>query len=284
MSFIAPVVIIALLAFLVLSAVKFAKYSKWSTHSRFDLYPVPKEKGRGEYGGSFYEEDEWWTKERKVDHAAEMIDVMKEMIFIRKLFISQRNLWIPSFLFHGGIYVLMAWSICLFIPAFWPLGWVVSIMSFVGSVGFAMATVGAAWLLILRLTREDLRVFTTPQDYFNLILILVVLCTGIYCWTAGGYNVFEVARQCWTFSLVKTTPILVFHLIALSALMIYIPVSKMGHYAGKFFCFRSVFWDNNPNTAGSDTEKKMKAAGATPVTTKWSAPHAQPAPAKDTEE
>ena len=284
MSFIAPVVIIALLAFLVLSAVKFAKYSKWSTHSRFDLYPVPKEKGRGEYGGSFYEEDEWWTKERKVDHAAEMIDVMKEMIFIRKLFISQRNLWIPSFLFHGGIYVLMAWSICLFIPAFWPLGWVVSIMSFVGSVGFAMATVGAAWLLILRLTREDLRVFTTPQDYFNLVLILVVLGTGIYCWTAGGYNVFEVARQCWTFSLVKTTPILVFHLIALSALMIYIPVSKMGHYAGKFFCFRSVFWDNNPNTAGSDTEKKMKAAGATPVTTKWSAPHAQPAPAKDTEE
>ena len=284
MSFIAPVVIIALLAFLVLSAVKFAKYSKWSTHSRFDLYPVPKEKGRGEYGGSFYEEDEWWTKERKVDHAAEMIDVMKEMIFIRKLFISQRNLWIPSFLFHGGIYVLMAWSICLFIPAFWPLGWVVSVMSFVGSVGFAMATVGAAWLLILRLTREDLRVFTTPQDYFNLVLILVVLGTGIYCWTAGGYNVFEVARQCWTFSLVKTTPILVFHLIALSALMIYIPVSKMGHYAGKFFCFRSVFWDNNPNTAGSDTEKKMKAAGATPVTTKWSAPHAQPAPAKDTEE
>ncbi len=276
-------VLAALIGFLVLSAAKFAKYSKWSTHSRFDLYPIPKETGRGVYGGSFYEEDEWWTKERKVDHVAEMIDVMKEMIFIRKLFVSQRGLWVPSFLFHGGIYVMLAWSICLFIPAFWPLDWVVAVMNVVGVIGFGCATLGAAILLVLRITREDLRVFTTPEEYFNLIAILVVLISGIYCWTNVA-NVYFVAHQVFTLSATNLEPIVLVHLVLMGALMIYIPISKMGHYAGKFFCFRSVFWDNNPNLAGSETEKKMKAAAAVPATTKWSAPHCQPAPAKDSEE
>lgn len=275
-------VLVALIGFLALSAAKFAKYAKWSTHSRFDLYPIPKESGRGVYGGSFYEEDEWWTKERKVDHAAEMIDVMKEMIFIRKLFISQRGMWVPSFMFHFGIYIMLAWSFCLFIPAFWPIDWVVAVMSFVGILGFAMTTIGAAILLIQRITREDLRVFTTPEEYFNLIAILVVLITGIYCWM--NYDVFTVAHQVLTLDAANIAPIVLVHLVLMGALMIYVPISKMGHYAGKFFCFRSVFWDNNPNMVGSETEKKMKAAAAQPVTTKWSAPHCQPAPAKDSEE
>lgn len=275
-------VLAALIGFLVLSAAKFAKYAKWSTHSRFDLYPIPKESGRGVYGGSFYEEDEWWTKERKVDHGAEMIDVMKEMVLIRKLFVSQRDLWFPSFLFHFGIYIMLAWSICLFIPAFWPVNWVVSIMSFVGSVGFAMTSFGAMWLLVLRITREDLRVFTTPIEYFNLIAIIIVLASGISSWT--HVDVFYVAHQVLTLNATGIEPMVLVHMVMLGALMIYIPLSKMGHYAGKFFCFRSVFWDNNPNLAGSATEQKMKAAAATPVTTKWSAPHCQPAPAKDSEE
>ena len=199
-----------------------------------------------------------------------------------KLFISQRGMWVPSFMFHFGIYIMLAWSFCLFIPAFWPIDWVVAVMSFVGILGFAMTTIGAAILLIQRITREDLRVFTTPEEYFNLIAILVVLITGIYCWM--NYDVFTVAHQVLTLDAANIAPIVLVHLVLMGALMIYIPISKMGHYAGKFFCFRSVFWDNNPNMVGSATEKKMKAAAAQPVTTKWSAPHCQPAPAKDSEE
>ena len=39
-----------------------------------------------------------------------------------------------------------------------------------------------------------------------------------------------------------------------------------------------------PRDYSQRTPKKMKAAAAQPVTTKWSAPHCQPAPAKDSEE
>ena len=99
-----------------------------------------------------------------------------------------------------------------------------------------------------------------------------------------NYDVFTVAHQVLTLDAANIAPIVLVHLVLMGALMIYIPISKMGHYAGKFFCFRSVFWDNNPNMVGSATEKKMKAAAAQPVTTKWSAPHCQPAPAKDSEE
>lgn len=279
-------VIAALVLFLILSAAKFLKYSKWSTHGRFDLYPVPKEgDGRGEYGGSLYEQDKWWEKERHVDKVAEMADVMKEMLFIRKLFVSQRSLWGPSMLFHGGIYVMMAWSVLLIISGLTQVDWVCAVVNFIGIVGFACATIGAAWLLIKRLTEVDFRNYTTPQEYFNLILILVVLVTGIYCWTAAGYSPNEVAGMLFgTVPAKELSGIVVFHLILMGLLMIYIPVSKMGHYAGKFFAFRSVFWNNDPNLAGSVVDQKMRAAAAQPVTTKWGAPHINPAPAKEAEE
>ena len=281
-------VICALVLFLVLSGAKFLKYSKWSTHGRFDLYPVPKEgDGRAEYGGSLYEQDKWWEKERHVNRAAEMIDVMKEMLYIRKLFTNQRSLWFPSMLFHGGIYVMMGWSVCLIISGITQVDWVIAVVNVIGIIGFACATIGAAWLLIKRLAEVDLRNYTTPQEYFNLIAILVVLITGIFSWTTlgAGCNPNSVAGM--LFGSVKPEPLpalVVCHLVLMSLLMIYIPVSKMGHYAGKFFAFRSVFWNNDPNLAGSVVDQKMRAAAAQPVSTKWSAPHAQPAPAKEAEE
>ena len=41
-------------------------------HVRWELYPVAHEKGRASYGGSYFEEVDWWTKPREVDKLGEV--------------------------------------------------------------------------------------------------------------------------------------------------------------------------------------------------------------------
>ncbi|MBQ9020538.1 MAG: respiratory nitrate reductase subunit gamma [Eggerthellaceae bacterium] len=271
--------LLAVIGFLILSAAKFAKYSKFNQHSRFDLYPVPKEgNGRGEYGGSYMEEDLWWEKPRSINHVAELVDMGKEMFFIRKLFMNQPSLWVPSMLFHGGIYFMMLFSVLLLIAAFVASPVLETITTVVGVIGFCCALLGCLLLLIRRLTDASLAAYTTPIEYFNLILIAAVLITGIISWLSAA-NVFEVARSIVTFNFAELPGIVVLHLILLGIMMLYIPASKMGHYAGKFFTFHSVLWNNEPNLPGNAVNSAVKASNAAGATVKWSAPHASPAPA-----
>lgn len=266
-------VLAACIGFLLLSARLFMKYSKLSRHSRFDLYPIPTEGGgRAAYGGSYLEEDEWWNKERTFDHASEIKYLINEMIFIKKLREGQPSLWLPSFLFHGGIYILFAWSIMLIPAAFVPSVPVGVVMFVVGSVGFLFATAGSLALLYRRISDPAFQANTTPIDYFNLMLILLVLTSGIYCWMTLA-NPIAVAHGVLTLNLPPLPLELTIHLVLLGAMLIYIPLSKMGHYAGKFFSFRKVLWDNDPNLPGSEVETGIRESAAEPARTHWSAPH-----------
>lgn len=269
-------VIVALAGFLLLSARKFWKYSRLPIHSRLELYPVPKEGGgRNVYGGSYFEEEDWWEKPRRIDRVSETVDIMKEMLFIKKLFVNQRSLWWASYLFHLGIYVMFAWSILLAVSVFWHPAAVVAIVGAVGALGFALSTVGAVLLLVRRLADHESRKYETPAEFFNLILILAVLLSGIASWLLVA-SPFEIAAAVLTLAPVDVPPLVVVHLVLLGIMLLYIPLSKMSHYVGKYFAFRSVQWDNNPNLAGSKVDQKTRAAAAEPVQAAWSAPHTRP--------
>ncbi len=277
-------IIIGLVGFLLLSVRAFARLSKLSQHSRFDLYPVPKEgREKAKYGGSYFEETEWWTKPRKLDRTAENIDIFKEMFLIKKLFVNQRTLWWSSFMFHWGIYFMFGWSVLLLINGFYGAVWFTVFTQIVGVIGFTLATVGAVLLLGRRIFDESYRVYTTPSEYFNLILILTVLITGIICWTSVMSPV-TVANDVFTLKAVQYPTLVVVHLVLLGCMMLYIPLSKMGHYAAKFFSFRSVQWDNDPNLPGSKVEKDVAASAANPPKTHWDAPHTRPAASTESED
>ncbi len=270
-------VVIALIAFLLLSAKKFVDYSRWSKHSRFDLYPIPKEGAeKNKYGGSYYEENEWWEKGRYTSVATEVTDLAPEMFFIRKLFLHQRALWYASFLFHFGIYFLFGWSIMLLVGGLWypHPEWVSVIIGIVGYIGFILATVGCVGLLIRRIFSASARINMTPVEYFNLFFILAVLVTGIVSWL-GFADPITIAHEILTMSLVNVPVIVVVHLIMLGILLIYIPMSRMAHYAGKYFAFHKVMWDNDPNTAGSKVEQDVIEMNSRKPKDHWSAPHIQ---------
>lgn len=282
---------VALIAFFGLSIKKAMYYAKQPMHGRQDLYPIPLETNeRMHYGGSYMEDDKWYEKTRHHNNMGMIIDMLGEMLFIKKLFVHQNSFWWISYSLHLGIYAAFAWTFLLFVGAFLDpahiFGTVVYFLTTIaGVVAGILMTVGAAGLLIKRLVKKEFKTYTTPQEYFNLIFLLAVSVTGLFVWM-GDMN-FEygrnIARAMMTFSALSdfyggSVPIiLVAHIILLGAVMIYIPLTKMSHYVGKFFTFHNVLWDNEPNLPGSKVEAKIMAGAKGPKPTKtWGAPHWQP--------
>lgn len=268
-------IFVSVLCFIIFSVYKAWKFASMPIHSRLELYPVPKEAGRAEYGGSYYEEPEWWSKPRKISRSGELKDMLMEMGFIKKLFQNQRKLWWASYSFHLGIYFLFAWTILLLICQAWPVGIILDFTSAIGIIGFCLALIGNTTLLLRRIFDTTLIKYTTPQEYFNLILIFAVLVSAVYVW-GGDWSFTQshvIFGQLLSFQALHVGPALTIHLILLGLMFLYIPLSKMNHYIGKYFTFHKVLWENDPNLPGSKVEKELMEAAAHPPKTKWSAPH-----------
>lgn len=288
-------VYIALVGFILLSLIKAVKYAKMPMHTRWELYPVPKEKGRGEYGGSYYEEVLWWQKTRETSFMGELVDMLKEMLFIKKLFDNQRPLWWLSYAMHLGIYLLIAWAVLLFLGGLtvnagievaggnglWPsLLYYLTLVT--GSVGGLLVALGSLSLFIKRMVEPTLRIYSNPQDYFNLLFIFVVAATGLILWS--GDPVFEGARNMaaavLSFEPLQVEGLMTLHLVLLGCLLIYIPISKMSHYVGKYFSFHKVLWDNEPNLPGSAIMQAVEEGQKYKPSTTWSAPHIKSPPSQ----
>ena len=280
---------LSIILFVGISMYKAARFTNMPMHGRMDLYPVPKEEGF-EHGGSFYEEIEWWKKPHKVSHVREVKEMLKEIIFIKKLFENQRPFWWVSYALHLGIYFIMAWTILLVIGAVAHItsastGAISSIINILtiltGVIGIVIATIGSGFLFLRRLTSNTLKKYTTPQEYFNLLLIFAALITGILAWFGdlSFDTVREVTANLITFNttgLQALNGIQVLNIILVAIMLAYIPTSKMSHYVGKYFTFHKVLWDNDPNLKGSEIERKIKDASTYKPTNKWSASHINP--------
>jgi len=215
--------------------------------------------------------------------------MLKEILFIKKLFDNQRPFWWLSYSLHLGIYFIMAWTILLVVGAAFGLNGIAiaagssNILSqliyylsvWVGIIGLALVTLGSGLLVLRRMFDNTLRKYTTPQEYFNLLIIFAAAVTGIISWSNDlSFNdAREVTANLVTFTNFPASGVLTLHIIIVGIMLIYIPISKMSHYVGKYFTFHTVLWDNNPNLKGSAVEQKVKKATSYRPTTSWSAPH-----------
>lgn len=259
-------------------------------HTRWELYPIPREKGRGEYGGSYYEEELWWQKPREISLGGELAEMLKEMLFIKRLFDHQRPLWWLSYALHLGIYLLICWGILLFlggltVKAGFPVGpgeglwsgFLYYLTLLTGGIGGLLVAIGSFSLLVRRMTDASLQFYSTPQDYFNLVFILAVAVTGLFLWSADPNftGARELAATLLSLEPIPAGGLLAVHLVLLGCLLIYIPSSKMSHYVGKYFTYHKVLWENEPNLPGSAIMKAVEAAQGRKPAVNWSAPHFQ---------
>ena len=289
---------LALILFLALSIRKALYFARMPMHGRQELYPVPlNTEERNKYGGSYMEDDKWYEKKRHHNQKGMLIDMLGEMLFIKKLFVHQNKFWWVSYSLHLGIYAALAWTVLLFFAAFSTPGsvfytiWYV-LITIAGAVAGVLMTFGALGLIYKRMFVYEFKIYTTPQELFNLFFLLAVAVTGLLCWVFNGFSfVYAIGIIEAMIGMkplmavlgamgVQSTGIVLIHILLLGLVMIYIPLTKMSHYVGKFFTFHNVLWDDEPNLPGSKIEKRIiEEANIKPAPGKnWAAPHYQPAP------
>lgn len=275
----------AILFFIGASAKKAVDYAKKPMHGRQDLYPIPaEEKERARYGGSYYEDQKWYEKPREKNVVGEVIDMLEEMLFIKKLFKKQPKLWWLSYSLHLGIYCVIATVMIALAAVLLPFTGVMATLLTValtvaGIAGGVLVTVGCAGLLVKRIVDHEFRNYTTPQEFFNLAFLMAGTLTGLGAWFANGRSFSFVKEVVGNVLKLKPTKglnkITKLHLLIFGGLLIYIPLTKMSHYVGKYFAFHKVLWDNAPNLAGSKVDETFREEASIKPSAdmQWSADH-----------
>jgi nitrate reductase gamma subunit len=278
---------IAVLIFLIACAVRAVGYAKLPLHLRWELYPVPhEEKKRAEHGGSYFEAREWWTKPVKFNRIGELKSMLAEICFLKGLWEYKRKMWYRSYPFHLGLYLLIGTAVTLLggaflsvvLPAVWAgaLGIIFHYVYTAAGCGGAVLTLwGAIALLDARLTQDDLKRYTTPGDIFNLVFFIVTVG-----FLAGGYllrpdsslRAMELAKGIVTFNATLEVPTILMIGLTLGALLtVYIPMTHMAHFIGKYFTYHAVRWDDEANLVGTKLEKRV--AEYLTYRPTWAAPH-----------
>jgi nitrate reductase gamma subunit len=282
---------LAILIFLIAVVARFLMWSRMPMHVRWELYPVPHEAKRAHYGGSYLEESEWWTKPREVSLWGELKVMVPEILFLVAVKEHNPKLWTRSFPFHFGLYLVIGCTVLMMLSgllgavspsaAAGGLGQALGvIIPVTGWAGLGLGIIGALGLLHRRLTDDALRDFTAPADLFNLAFFIVAFGTALatvalvdqsFATTAsfvGGLATFNFAPIPGS-GLAATLPLA--SVILLSLLVVYIPLTHMSHFVGKYFAYHSIRWNDTPNLKGGPQEAEIQATLDQKVS--WDAPH-----------
>jgi nitrate reductase gamma subunit len=269
--------------FLVAFVVRSVRLARLPVHLRWELSPVPHEKGKGQYGGSYLEEVDWWTKPREKDVVSEATYMFKEILFLKALFEHNRSLWWFSFPFHFGLYLLTAGAGIILLAgigsaaglAVADWGLLNSALPVLVGVGYALGAFGAVGLFFVRMTNDGMRNSTAPVTYINLVVLLAMFVSGFWAvLSVSGFagQVMGFVGGLFTASLPDQIPgILSAHFIFALLFLAYLPFTQMMHFVAKYFTYHEVRWDDEPVTAGSKLDREVKKLLNQPVT--WAAPH-----------
>jgi nitrate reductase gamma subunit len=274
---------LALAGFVLGCLYKAYHYATMPLHVRWELYPVAHEKGKVSYGGSYFEEYDWWTKPREVSKVGEVKTIAEEVLTLKAVRENNPRLWLPSLLFHYGLYLLFALGGVLLVGALARyvevpgLAFLAGgpVLTFWGATALALATLGCVGLLARRLGNRQLRNASTPADFLHLWLLLAVFLASWGSWLFADRS-YEGAAT-FAFGLVTLQPVagpggwFVAQVALLGVFLAYLPWSHMTHMFAKYFTWHSVRWDDTPNVGGEVFDARVQKMLVLPVT--WSGPH-----------
>lgn len=256
-------------------------FARMPVHLRWELAPIPHEKGKAKYGGSYLEDYEWWKKRRKKSFFAPLRYMAVEILLLRGVWRHNRPLWPMTFAFHGGIYLVFLMLLLSILNAIFIITGVsasvldtfVAITSVVALAGYLSGGLGAISLILKRSLDSDLRAFTSVSKYFNLIFLGAVFASGAYSWFATPDFALTMSQFIKGLVTLDTGLTLSFplslHVILASLFFLYLPFTDMIHFVAKYFTYHDIKWNDSPKDARM--EKELESLLAQPVS--WSAEH-----------
>ncbi len=261
-------------------------YKNNPMHLRWELYPVAHEGGgRAAYGGSYLEEVDWWNKPRETSRMSEFLVMFQEIVFIKALWKHHRSLWLVSFPFHFGLYLIIGLIVLTLFGAGALLAGmqadsrlmalVAGTSTIVAPIAFGLSLLGALGLLLRRLGDSGLRRYSAFEHYFNLVLFIAVMGVALATW-ASVDRTYEMARG-FIASLISfdfkapVSPLFMLQAVLAVFTLAYIPFTHMSHFFMKYFLYHDIRWEDKPNVNAPEINEQIgEVLGYAP---KWSASH-----------
>lgn len=271
----------AIAIFLAVAIYRTLAIARLPIHLRWELAPIPHEKGKGRYGGSYLEEYEWWRKRQRKSRIAPILYMIVEIFLLRGIWKHNRGLWPLTLAFHGGIYLIFAMFLLSIINAIFTIAVVplavldvfLAITSVVAVVGYLLGGLGAIGLILKRALDANLRSFNSVSKYFNLVFLGTVFISGAYSWFASPDFASEMSLFIKGLVTLDTGVTVTFplslHIIVSFLFLLYLPWTDMIHFVAKYFTYHEIRWNDAPKDA--KMEKELEDLLAQPVS--WSAPH-----------
>ena len=268
---------------------KISKIARMPQHLRWELYPIPHEKGY-QYGGSYLEEPEWWNKPQEKNNLRSALYMLKQYFLFSGYFRRKRGYWLSLYPWHIGFYLIMLFQILSFLGALAMVTTDITIsststsnvgtglyyMTLVVAVGgFVCGSLGSIGMLIQRLANKDLRDYACPENYFNYLFFLALFLSLSFAWyydpTLSYYR--EFWKSLITFQYVAVPAATYVFIMVFALHLIHLPFTRSIHYITIFFAYFGVLWGDKPNRRGGEIENEIKGLLEKPVS--WSAPHIQ---------
>ena len=281
----------AVVVFVLATVLRIKKYATTPIHLRWELYPVSHEAEKKKYGGSYFEEVEWWKNKNKKSLVSELTAMAEEILLLKGVYHHNRSLWYASYPFHLGLYLLVGLIGLLVVGGLSEMigisvdGASSSLIGkaifyatiLAGYSGLTLALVGCVGLLAKRLNDRSLRMMTTPADFCNLGYILLLLACSLLVWLFADQTFAasrEVVQSLLRFETLESAPVpVVLQLLLFSLFLLYMPFTRMTHFFAKYFTYHKVRWEDTPNLPGGEMESKIGEVLNFGVS--WGAPHIQ---------
>lgn len=177
------------------------------------------------------------TTPAPVTQAGVVLRMFREVVFFESLFKSTKWTWIFSWMFHMGLFVVLARHVRYFVdPVPLPIA---LIQPFGIYAGFAMVA-GLGGLFLRRIFVDRVRYISAPSDYLMLLLLIFIGFSGLMMTFLIHTDVVMVKQffdGLFTLSggELPMDFALIMHLTLVVVLMIILPFSKLLHIPGIFF-------------------------------------------------
>ena len=257
---------LAVVVFLVGNAARILRFLRMPIPLRWELYPIPKGlRARQLYGGSYFEDADWWEKRQTSGHAGEAAFMAREILLLKSVREGFRELWLWSWLLHWGLYLYIAGTVAGAAASFAGAEALRTAVTAAYELACFAGVAGSTGLLLTRALHPRLRGFSSRATMFNLLLLAALFVSAI------AVLLHRSPLLLFSISNLEHSPAVYAHTTLLGFFLAYLPFTHMTHAYMKFFTWHRVRWDDRP----AIHDPRIAAALDINLsrTTTWAAPH-----------